>query len=408
MSKEEEVIGLCSTMRLLQGIVCLDQSLPYVKAIIPLAAALLSAAIFSIAIQLPYRARLVTTPFMIGAAAVAIRTNSYLLPFPHAPDILSQVICVWSHHALSVLLIEPVFIPPNSPPQQRQRFIRKIWNDPRRLTTWESCEESKESTSRLKFLEIAVRRMLFYIALHRFFAAVKILVGPDNLMADDFAPIRRSFFRRMLHAYPEAPVTMRDLHIRAWVSVEWIWTSYIKINTYNVLASIVFVVVLRFDSPEEWPDLFGSPLEAYSVQRFWGKFWHPLLRHPCAASGRLISRRLLRIPAGSRYERIWVVFWTFLVSGVDHALVAHVISNGYSGFAADYLRYKLSHFAAGAIEMVLGPILEKKIRAHQDGPLGRIFANSLVRRLLGYLWVFMVFFCSKPHEQYARLYINLR
>ena len=30
------------------------------------------------------------------------------------------------------------------------------------------------------------------------------------------------------------------------------------------------------DRPEEWPPLFGSISEAYTLRRFWGVFWHKL------------------------------------------------------------------------------------------------------------------------------------
>ncbi|CAI6335774.1 unnamed protein product [Periconia digitata] len=389
----------------LVGIVRTMSSASQAYALIPLAAALLSAAIFTAAIQLSYQARILAVPFMISAAILSICTNSYLEPIPHGPETLSQLICFWVHHALVTLLIEPVFIPTNLPREQRRRFIRKIWNDPRRLTTLEACEKTKGSMTRTRFLMGAIQRLGLYLVLHRFFAVINVLVGPDQLTADDFSPQRRALLRRVLTLNPVTPVTLRELHIRAWMSVEWIWFSYLKLNTYNVVASIIFVAILRFDSPEEWPPLFGSPLEAYSIQRFWGKFWHPLLRHPCAASGRLISRKVFRFHPRSRYEKTWLAFWTFFISGVNHAIAARAIGCG--GTLADSIRFRMSNFAAGAMETIIGPVLEQVILVHQDRAFGRVLVSRSARKIFGYTWVFAVFFWIKPQERYAKLYANL-
>ena len=40
----------------------------------------------------------------------------------------------------------------------------------------------------------------------------------------------------------------------------------------------VITVGCGFSSPERWPYLFGTPLRAWSVKRFWRRVWHQLLR----------------------------------------------------------------------------------------------------------------------------------
>jgi hypothetical protein len=41
------------------------------------------------------------------------------------------------------------------------------------------------------------------------------------------------------------------------------------INTLHCVLAVLCVGV-GISRPQEWPDLFGSPFNAYSVQRFWG------------------------------------------------------------------------------------------------------------------------------------------
>ena len=40
----------------------------------------------------------------------------------------------------------------------------------------------------------------------------------------------------------------------------------------------VFMVGCGLTSPERWPFLFGTPLQAWSIKRFWRRVWHQLFR----------------------------------------------------------------------------------------------------------------------------------
>jgi hypothetical protein len=43
----------------------------------------------------------------------------------------------------------------------------------------------------------------------------------------------------------------------------------------------VGIVGCGLSSPERWPLLFDSPLQAWSIQRFWRRFWHQMIRRVC-------------------------------------------------------------------------------------------------------------------------------
>ncbi|OBT74656.1 hypothetical protein VF21_07014 [Pseudogymnoascus sp. 05NY08] len=60
------------------------------------------------------------------------------------------------------------------------------------------------------------------------------------------------------------------------MSVQWIWSSYVVLTLSHDILAIFFVTLLRWDQPSQWPALFGSIAEAYSLRRFWGVFWHLL------------------------------------------------------------------------------------------------------------------------------------
>jgi hypothetical protein len=67
-------------------------------------------------------------------------------------------------------------------------------------------------------------------------------------------------------------MTHRELQIRFFMSVYWIWIASLMLDFFHVLLSIFFVAVLRIDAPDEWPPLFGSRGQAYSIRRFWTRF----------------------------------------------------------------------------------------------------------------------------------------
>ncbi|KAI8949634.1 membrane bound O-acyl transferase family-domain-containing protein [Xylaria longipes] len=71
-------------------------------------------------------------------------------------------------------------------------------------------------------------------------------------------------------------ITTKTLCLRTILSVHWIWDAYVILVTFHDIFAIIFVSLLRWDSPEEWPPLFGSVGEAYTLRRFWGVFWHRL------------------------------------------------------------------------------------------------------------------------------------
>ena len=49
----------------------------------------------------------------------------------------------------------------------------------------------------------------------------------------------------------------------------WLVMTYSVLKVYYVSASLV-AVALHTSRPEDWPDLFGSWKDAYTVRRLWG------------------------------------------------------------------------------------------------------------------------------------------
>ena len=49
----------------------------------------------------------------------------------------------------------------------------------------------------------------------------------------------------------------------------WLVMTYSVLKVYYVSTSLV-AVALHTSRPEDWPDLFGSWKDAYTVRRLWG------------------------------------------------------------------------------------------------------------------------------------------
>ena len=66
----------------------------------------------------------------------------------------------------------------------------------------------------------------------------------------------------------DVPLSQSALHWRALGVIGFGVAGYSRINLMHCLLSTI-VVGCGFSAPERWPNVFGSPLQAWSVQQFW-------------------------------------------------------------------------------------------------------------------------------------------
>jgi hypothetical protein len=167
--------------------------------------------------------------------------------------------------------------------------------------------------------------------------------------------------------------------------------QYFAWSGHHCLASVVAVAVCGAD-PQEWPPLFGSFVDAYSLKRFWtyvrshsqtmwicigllsrSTFWHALFRPVLSTHSRWITGDVLRLE-GSLAHLVHPLL-AFTISGVMHAL------------AMDYLcsmRIGLLVYVAQGVGVVVETLFRFGIRraAHK-----RREQPPILSRLLGYIWV---------------------
>ncbi|PTB77091.1 hypothetical protein M440DRAFT_1332186 [Trichoderma longibrachiatum ATCC 18648] len=182
----------------------------------------------------------------------------------------------------------------------------------------------------------------------------------------------------------------RGLSIRGVVSVHWIWTSYTVLSGAHDILAIMFVSLLGWDGPEEWPPLFGSAVEAYSLRRFWSKFWHQLHSRTCEPlmPPFLRARSQRRRKKHDFLRNSLRALWIFCLSAMFHALSNWVTFR--KGYAALELRFFLCNFGVCLLETVgeraMGGFMKP--------------AHRKLTRPAGYAWVLFVFVCLVPGWKY--------
>ncbi|KAJ7584428.1 membrane bound O-acyl transferase family-domain-containing protein [Mycena floridula] len=167
----------------------------------------------------------------------------------------------------------------------------------------------------------------------------------------------------------------------------WGWTlpGYTTLAAQNCLISILSVSLGRSDA-EDWPWLFGSFLDAWSVRRFWGRTWHQNLRRFVAAHGRFVSGRVLGLTRGTKLSAYVQLYTAFFISATIHYLADYKVFRSWSGGAFKFflLQAVAITFEDGAIAL---------------GRYVRIQGTSRWWHLLGYVWVWTWFALVFPTWQ---------
>lgn len=385
--------------------------------VIPVAYFAASSVLSWIALNNRQGTRIYYLPFILGTAGFSFRhLNDF--PFRYGLDSLwGLFILIYVAHITSVLYLEKWELQPedanddcSTSPRARWDFTAayKIWNNPRWLKTSNEApgvsRPDRHQTTITRFVLACITKLLvFWVAIFLF--ASNIFPGHfQPLDLNDFSAEKEIYIRRLLLS--AEGVTVRETLLRSVLAIQWVFVASILLESCHNVLSLLFVAVLRLDKPDEWPPFFGSPLEAYSIRRFWGKFWDRAVYRPYTSYASLLSRRVFRFAENSHFEKLCISFTVFLISGVAHSVVSWQMGDR-CGVWRD-VGWFVGNFAAAAFEIALQkqlrPLIEKKgfLMTHQQSTCSRWFL-----KLGGFLWVFGIFFWSVPKWQYSKAYCIL-
>lgn len=358
---------------------------------------ILATSFFYLALQQQFNyLRQTLTILHILSIAICLRgDNLGLVPFAH---VWATFIFGITLHTTSILVVKKktIKLQPSSFIQQL-RTTFQTWTNFRQLPLdhEDGAIPAQNSTSRGIFTILKCAHIVaLYLGNHLVTSIISKTLRPLTITLQDFAPAKQGLM---------PPLTHRDLSLRAVMSVHWIWSTYAVLTGSHAILSLLFVTLLRWDQPAQWPALFGSIAEAYSLRRFWGVFWHRL--HVAVYEAYMPSF-LLRCHndhhqdwhAEQRYSGYRKIrkggraLWMFLSSAFSHAAVHWLVTG--NGNTAQQVKFFLSNYALCLVETVARQALKGKV----------ISNGSLWARLFGYAWVLAVLFAIVPAWQYSLIY----
>ncbi|MCJ1464441.1 hypothetical protein MMC07_003054 [Pseudocyphellaria aurata] len=229
-----------------------------------------------------------------------------------------------------------------------------------------SARDSEYFPSRKAFLLTRIRTFAWTTGA---FAIVHNI--PLNFWTDDFQSPKDQLLRRL----PE--VSAREWTILFHCTISLYLMPYCL---FTAAHSLVSVVAVAFgDAPMHWRPLFGDLREAYTVQRFFGIFWHKLMRKAFTGHASLLVYDVLGMPRRAPHSRAAIIFVAFLISGVMHSLTTPLPLRCAAPLTMLY------YCGVGAT-VVLEYSLQSLFKRYFTNKTGLV-GDSPMLRVLGYLWV---------------------
>ncbi|KAF4830536.1 Signal peptidase complex catalytic subunit SEC11 [Colletotrichum tropicale] len=190
-------------------------------------------------------------------------------------------------------------------------------------------------------------------------------------------------------------VTKHQILVRMLTVFSWTWSNFLILESYHALLSTTFVL-LGIDNPADWPPLFGSITDAWTVKRFWGRFWHRIATPTLTTWTRIILR--IKHEPQTAFEKATVAFGVFFLSGIMHMTAAWRTGEGYLHLDVVFF---CANFFAIAVEIVVSRAWMQVVRRAKLKP-GAEARLCQASRWFGYLWTFAWFFWMAPRWLYPK------
>lgn len=371
----------------------------YLSLTVPVAYLATASLAFYLLLNVPQRTRNFCLPVFLVPAWRAFATSKCFAWPASLAGIWGLAVLIWIVHIISLLYIDKIQPQCKSGKYWDVTAAYKLLFDVRHLSQNQTASPSViASMCRKTFLAFVASRLIklivyWLLTVHLFTPLMPMIFGPVEPW--EFDHYAQTYFRRLPLFETREPVTTRETLIRIVFTIRWIWLCFVDVDAAHTFLSIVFVGILRLDAPEEWPPMFGSPLEAYSLRRYWGKSWHRLVYRPYLSLARIVAVKLRCNHLGSRFEKCFIAFMIFLISGVAHAVVS--LQEGNTAEAFDDIAFYCMNFLVVALEGMAISVAS---------PLRRFLPRSCWKAV-GFIWVFGFWFWAAPKWAYHEVHEEL-
>jgi hypothetical protein len=314
-------------------------------------------------------------------------------------------IIIWSVHLLVVVFSREYWKVCTVKTPSRWLQLWKILFDIRWVNTSKPAASSREyldsfyfkdcyqsvfyapSSHRVRFI---LRRSLGVICTLTLYIAYRDLTSRAMFRHDDFTLTKGIFLRRLF----ADSISNREVIIRCWLVGGALFSNYAIVSILHGVLSIT-AVSLHFDEPEDWPSMYGSLADAYSLGRFWSRFWNRWAYKIHCTFAKHLAFKVLEISRGTFVATASIHVLVFLFSGMIHGLVSWEL--GYGCGVWEEIAWYCFNSIITIIELNVSTILailEKRGGLYLHPPLCRVF---------GYFWTFGILFWSLPKVQFAYL-----
>ncbi|GAM91047.1 hypothetical protein ANO11243_090940 [Dothideomycetidae sp. 11243] len=217
---------------------------------------------------------------------------------------------------------------------------------------------------------------------------------PLDTLPVDYLSVPNGFLIRMVGG----EVSDRELFIRIYSTVAGYALQYFPLRFFHSLATCI--AMLCGQDPKDWPPLFGSISEAYTVRRWFGIFWHYLVRRAFTAHAMAVCTKVFRLPPRGQVTRSLVLVISFGFSAVMHTLCMPGLERcaawpQFRYYATVIVIIALEDVVIEAYKRVRSMLRSKpthKLAKPKKGAAARSYPEqerpSVLLRALGFAWVF--------------------
>ncbi|EQB52035.1 signal peptidase I [Colletotrichum gloeosporioides Cg-14] len=275
-----------------------------------------------------------------------------------------------------------------------------VWNNPRHLPF--RLNTSPTWSSRALFVIRRALKVGLLLVINSLVNKARIYLKADLLdLTPDKYPIIRPMISQTIFDCSRDdctynPVSQRQILVRIFAVFSWIWSNFLILESYHALLSTIFVL-LGIDNSADWPPLFGSIADAWTVQHFWGRFWHRIATPTLTTWTRTILR--IKHEPQTAFEKAAVAFGVFFLSGIMHMTAAWRTGEGYLHLDVVFF---CANFFAIAVEIVVSRAWIQVVRRAKLKP-GAEARLRQASRWFGYLWTSAWFFWMVPRWLYPKM-----